>query len=245
MASSTIDSRRDQVFPRLEPHEVERLARFGQARAFAQGEALFRAGEVSLGMFIILEGRVAISRRDAQGHPELIVEEGPGQFLAELAQLSGRPSLVDGVARTDVRVLVVPPERLRALLVAEAELGERIMRALILRRVSLIEAGAGPIVIGHGGSHDMLRLQGFLARNGHPQMELDPTADESARAIIDRFQVAEEELPIVLCPGGQLLRNPTERELARCIGLAVRLDPERVYDVAVVGAGPAGLATAV
>jgi len=131
-------------------------------------------------------------------------------------------------------------------MVAEADLGERIMRALILRRVGLIETGTGgPLIIGRAENGDVLRLEGFLSRNGHPHQRLDPDSDPDAEALIKRFHLDREHLPIVLCPGGQLLRNPTENELARCIGMVGPVDTGRVYDVAVVGAGPAGLATAV
>src|SRR5208283_4819846 len=142
--------------------------------------------------------------------------------------------------------LIIPPERLRAVMVAEAELGERIMRALILRRVGLIETGAGgPVIVGRADNGDVLRLENFLRRNSHPHQVLDPDIDSDAKALVERFRVDPGQLPIVLCPGGQLLRNPSETELARCIGLVGPIDPDRVYDVAVVGAGPAGLATAV
>jgi thioredoxin reductase (NADPH) len=130
--------------------------------------------------------------------------------------------------------------------VAEAELGERIMRALILRRVGLIETGAGgPVIVGRADNGDVLRLEGFLRRNAHPRQRLDPETDPAAQALIERFHVDPSQLPIVLCPSGALLRNPSEVELARCIGLVGPIDPDRVYDAAVVGAGPAGLATAV
>ena len=148
--------------------------------------------------------------------------------------------------REPVEALIIRPDRLRALLVAEAELGERIMRALILRRVGLLETGAGgPVIVGRAENGDVLRLEGFLRRNGHPHQRLDPETDPEAKALIERFHVDPGQLPIVLCPGGQLLRNPSETELARCIGLVRPIDPNRLYDVAVVGAGPAGLATAV
>lgn len=245
MPQTILDTRREQMFPRLEPDEVERVRRFGQVRAYAAGEALYRAGEAGHGMFVILSGEVVVTRRDADGQDVPIVEEGAGQFLAELAQLTGQPALVDAHARTDVEALAIPPERLRALLIAEAELGERIMRALILRRVSLIEAGAGPIIVGRDDDADVVRLKGFLARNGQPHFGLDPRHDASAEALIARFNIHEAELPIVLCPGGDMLRNPTEAELGRCLGMVGRVDPDRLYDVAVVGAGPAGLAAAV
>ena len=145
-----------------------------------------------------------------------------------------------------VEALVIPSQRLRDLMVQEAELGERIMRALILRRVGLLESGtSGPIIIGHAGNGDVLRLQGFLARNGQPHRVLDPDSDSCAQTLIERFHVDPHHLPIVLCPNGKLLRNPGENELARCIGLVRPIDPDKLYDVAIVGAGPAGLAAAV
>ena len=119
------------------------------------------------------------------------------------------------------------------------------MRALILRRVGLIESGAGPIVVGSDQNGDVLRLTNFLRRNGHPYQQLDPASDGCAQTLVERFNVASEELPIVLCPSGKLLRNPTEGQLARCVGLVGPLDAAKLYDVVVIGAGPAGLATSV
>src|SRR3984957_7373711 len=243
---SIIDRRRDQVFPELDPLELERVRRFGEIRSYAAGEALFTAGHVSDGFIVILAGKVDMTRRDQSGHVELIVAHGAGQFMGELAQLAGRPSLADATAREPVQALLIPPDRLRALLVAEADLGERIMRALILRRVGLLETGAGgPVIVGRADNSDVLRLEGFLRRNGQPLRLLNPETDAEAKALIERFHVDPGQLPIVLCPGGQLLRNPGEDELARCIGLVGPIDPNRTYDVAMVGAGPAGLAAAV
>jgi thioredoxin reductase (NADPH) len=243
--ASTLDSRRHQMFPTLGRAEIERLRRFGERRSYADGEALVRVGEVGHGLTAILSGEVEISAREG-AQRTLIVRHTPGAFVGELAQLSGRPALVEGYAIGPVEVLIIAPERLRALIVGEAELGERVMRALILRRVALIESGAaGPVIVGAAENGNMLRLEGFLSRNGHPHQRLDPAEDPEARALIERFHVDPAELPIVLCPDGQLLRNPSETALARCLGMVGALDPERVYDVAVVGAGPAGLATAV
>ncbi|MEI9993359.1 MAG: FAD-dependent oxidoreductase [Rhizomicrobium sp.] len=245
-AQSIIADRHDQVFPRLTPAEVERIRRFGETRAYALGDAVARTGEVSPGFFIVLKGEIAIKQRDSLGREELIVTHGPGHFLGELAQLSGRPSLVDATALTAVETIVIRPQRLRDLLVEEAELGERIMRALILRRVSLIESGGGgPIIVGRETQGDVLRLASFLRRNGHPYTILCPGEDEDARALLERFHVEPHELPIVLCPNGELLRNPDENVLARCLGLVGALDPDRLYDVAIVGSGPAGLGAAV
>src|SRR5229473_173370 len=243
---SVIDTRRPQMFPTLELTEIERLRRFGEVRSYGAGEALAKVGAVGHGLAIILAGHVDITQHDQWGRRTPIVTHGPGSFMGELAQLAGRPALVDAYAQGPVEALIIPPEQLRALLIAEVELGERIMRALILRRVNLLERGVGgPIIVGRADNGDVLRLAGFLRRNGHPHESLDPEDDPEAKALVERFHVGPGQLPIVLCPGGQLLRNPSESELARCIGLVGPIDPNRVYDVAVVGAGPAGLAAAV
>jgi thioredoxin reductase (NADPH) len=249
MASSSqsiVEQRRDQIFPTLDPLEIDRARRFGNVRTFAAHQALVTSGQVAAGLIVILAGKVAVTERGYIDKPTSIMSPGPGNFMGELAQLAGRPALVDAVAQGPVEALIIPPERLRALMIAEAELGERIMRALILRRVALLQAGTGgPIILGRAENGDVLRLQGFLRRNGHPHQLLNPENDPAAKALTERFHVDPGELPIVLCPGGQLLRNPGEDELARCLGLVKPIDPDRLYDVAVVGAGPAGLATAV
>ncbi|QRM33885.1 FAD-dependent oxidoreductase [Microvirga sp. VF16] len=246
LTQSTITTRRDQMFPILKPAEMMRLYRFGEVQRYRAHEPLVRSGEAGYGLAVILTGKVAVTRYDETGQQEPIITYGPGGFTGELAQLSGHPALVDAHALEPVEALIIPPERLRGLLVAEAELGEQIMRALILRRVGLIEAGVGgPLIIGQADDGNVLRLENFLARNGHPYKRLDPMGDPAAGTLIERFHIASEHLPIILCPSGQLLRNPTEFELARCIGLVGALDPNRICDVVVVGAGPAGLATAV
>src|SRR5215468_4794356 len=243
---SIIDTRRDQMFPILESADIERVRRFGAVRSYRAGETLVEVGKVGPGLTILLTGRVDITQHDGSGHRRHIVTHGPGSFMGELAQLAGRPALVDAHAEEEVEALIIPPDRLRALLIGEAELGERVMRALILRRVGLLETGAGgPVIVGLPQNGDVLRLEGFLRRNGHPYQRLNPGTDADAKALIERFHVDAGQLPIVLCPGGQLLRNPTEPELARCIGLLGLIDPNHLYDVIVVGAGPAGLATAV
>ena len=245
-APPIIETRRHQMFPTLESTEIERVRRFGETRSYNSGEALVKVGEVGHGLIVVVSGNVEVSQRDQSGRRSLIVTHGPGAFMGELAQLAGRPTLVDAYAKNPVEALLIPPNRLRALLISEAELGERIMRALILRRVGLLETGVGgPVIVGRLESGDMLRLENFLRRNGHPHQTLNSETDLEAKALIERFHVDSGQLPIVLCPGGQLLRNPGENELARCIGLVRPIDPNRIYDVAIVGAGPAGLAAAV
>jgi thioredoxin reductase (NADPH) len=237
--------REAQTFPTLTADEIARVSRFGVRRRHADGEMLVETGKPRPGMFVILSGRVLVSQRDGLGRVTPIVEEGAGQFLGELGQLSGeRPSLVEATARGDVEGILIPPAQLRALLVAEAELGERIMRALILRRVALIDSHVGGVVlIGPTGSSDMIRLEGFLTRNGVPHHALDPATDPEAREIVEHYQAADS-LPLAICAVCEVLRNPTVSELARQLGM-VRIPEDRIYDVAVVGAGPAGLSTAV
>jgi thioredoxin reductase (NADPH) len=238
--------RRAQTFPELTSAEIARMRRFGEIRTYRHGERLFEAGKRGPGMFVVLAGHVAISQRDGLGHVTPVINQGPGQFLAEVGQLSGRPALVDGRAEGDVETLLIPPDRLRALLVAEADLGERIMRALILRRVSLIQGGVGGLVlIGPSNSTSVAGVQNFLIRNGYPHHLLDPERDNDAAEIIARYSPSPSDWPLVVAFDGRVLKNPSEHELALAIGMIGGPRGQKIYDVAVVGCGPAGLATAV
>jgi thioredoxin reductase (NADPH) len=245
-AAESAFPRFEQTFPTLTSEEIARMHRFGEVRHYSDRQALFETGTVGPGMFVILSGQVAVTKRNGLGYVAPIIDQGPGKFLAELSQLSGRVSFVDGHAKGDVETLLIPPERLRALLIAEADLGERIMRALILRRVSLIRAGAGgPILIDAPDSAGVVRLQGFLARNGYPHELLDPVADPDAAALVARYSPSPAGWPLVVAPDGTVLCDPSESELARAMGMIRPLPKDKVYDVAVVGSGPAGLSTAV
>jgi thioredoxin reductase (NADPH) len=238
--------RHEQTFPSLTSAEIARMRRFGDVRTFRDGECLFQTGKPGPGMFVVLSGNVAITQRDGLGHITPVIDQGPGQFLAEIGQLSGRVALVDGHAKGDVETLLIPPEKLRALLVAEADLGERIMRALILRRVNLIQAGVGgPVLIGPSNSTSVAGLQNFLIRNGFPHHLLDPEKDHDAAEMIARYSPSPSDWPLVVTIDGTVLRNPEERQLARALGMIGGPRGEKIYDVAIVGCGPAGLATAV
>jgi thioredoxin reductase (NADPH) len=222
------------------------MRRFGEVRNYKNGEMLFETGKPGPGMFVVLSGHVAITQRDGLGHVTPVIDQGPGQFLAEIGQLSGRIALVDGHAEGDVEALLIPPERLRALLVAEADLGERIMRALILRRVSLIQGGVGgPVLIGPQDSSGVIRLQSFLTRNGIPHHLLDKDSDGDAAELIARYSPSPSDWPLVVMVDGTVLRNPAESELARALGMIGGPAGDKIYDAAIVGCGPAGLATAV
>jgi thioredoxin reductase (NADPH) len=243
---STIDSRDEQMFPKLTPREIDRLRRFGEVRRYAAGNALFVTGDIAPGMYVLIEGSVRVTRRDPLGHSAPIVEQGPREFVAEVGQLSGQPAFVDVHAIGDVEALLIPPENLRALMIEEPELGERIMHALILRRVALIEAGAGgPVLIGPESSPDVVGLQGFLARNAYPHQLLDPARDEDAAKLVQQYAPNPADLPLAVCPRGTILKSPSEAELARALGMVPIDERDRTYDVAIVGAGPAGLSTAV
>jgi thioredoxin reductase (NADPH) len=238
--------RYQETFPELTAQEIDRLRRYGSLRKYSDGEKLFEAGKISPGMFVVLKGLVAITQRDGLGHLAPIAERGEGQFLGDVGQLSTRATLVDATAEDDVETLLIPTEGLRALLVAEAELGERIMRALILRRVALLQGGAaGAVLIGSAGAADVIRLEGFLTRNGYPHHLLDPARDPEAKEVIARYTDVAGGLPLVICPDGSVLGNPSEAAVSRQIGLTAPSRSNFVYDVAVVGAGPAGLSTAV
>jgi thioredoxin reductase (NADPH) len=237
--------RHEQTFPTLTSQEIARIRRFGELRHYTDGECLFETGKPGPGMFVVLSGHVAITQRDGLGHVTPVIDQGPGQFLAEIGQLSGRVALVDGHAEGDVETLLVPPDKLRALLVAEAVLGERIMRALILRRVSLIQGGVGgPVLIGPSTSTSVARLQNFLTRNGFPHHLLDPATDHDAAEWLARYVTSPADLPLAVTADGTVLRNPNENELARALGM-IGARGDKTYDVAIVGCGPAGLATAV
>lgn len=242
---SIVEQRREQMFPKLAPAEIERLRRFGTLRRHAAGERMLAMGDPAR-TIVILSGRVAITQRDPFGRVIPVVEQEAGEFVAEVASLTGRPALVDAQSATDVEALEISPDSLRALLVAEAEMGERIMRALIIRRVALIETGVGgPVLIGPEAHHDLVRLQGFLARNAYPHRVLDPEQDHDAAVLVERYAAEEADLPLVVCFDGSVLKNPAEAELAHRLGMVQSEATDRVYDVAIVGAGPAGLATAV
>ena len=245
---SLADTRRHQMFPVLDRVQIETARRFasGPARTFAAGEVVFRAGATNAPAWLVLEGGIDIVRRDALGRELPITTHRPGQFSGEISQLAGQAALAEGRACSEgCTALPFDAAHLRALVVGSAEIGEIVMRAFILRRVALIEeGGAGSVLVGSRGSPDLVHLEGFLSRNGYPYVVMDAT-DEQGRAIVERFGILPEELPLMLCPNGTVLKRPTDAEAGICLGITPKLDPQKVYDVAVVGAGPAGLAAAV
>ena len=244
-APAGLAGRIHQLFPALTESEIGRAGRFGTVHKYPRGTRLYSAGERAPGMFVVLDGIVAISQRDGRGNVAPIVREGPGQFSGEIALLSDRYALTDGVAEEDVEVLLLPPAQLRALIIAEADLGERIVRALILRRVALLQSSAsGPVLMGHPEAAGMLRLENFLRRNDQPHQVVDASEGVEATIFREQYGAAQSDV-VVLCPNGTTLLNPSEASLARSLGMLDSIEHDELYDVAVVGAGPAGLATAV
>jgi len=247
---STLDnrvagSRQSQAFPVLGARELSRLARFGHPAHYATGEALFAAGLVGPGMVIILSGVVSVLQRDGLQHTHLMASQGAGEFVAEVSQLSGKPALMDALADCSVDAIVIEPTALRALIVEEAELGETITRALILRRVALVDAElTGAVVVGAASSPAVVRLQNFLARNGQPHHHVDPAREERPCPLLAQYQIGPQEALLVGLDGA-VLRNPTDTEVARHLGLVDTREHDELFDLAIVGAGPAGLATAV
>jgi thioredoxin reductase (NADPH) len=224
--SPTVENRRAQMFPVLAPEEIAHMRRFGVERRFADGEHLFETGKTGPGMFVVLSGSVRVTRHDGIGHEIPLVEHGVGQFSAELGQLSGKPAFVDSFAVGDVETLLIAPDQLRALLVAEASLGEKIMRALILRRMGLIETGSGgPVLIGAPSEAGVLRLRNFLSRNGYPHQYFDPAADEDAKAFIERIVPSPEDMPLVLCPDGTVCATRRRVRWPNAWGCWVRIRP--------------------
>jgi thioredoxin reductase (NADPH) len=244
-----VDTRRHQMYPVLDAAQMAIARRFASdvARTFLPGEVIFDVGARNIPIWLVLEGSIEIARRDGLGREKPIVSEGPGQFSGEVSQLSGRGALAAGRAGPDgCTALPIDAAHLRALMVGDAELGETVMRAIVLRRVGLLEGGgSGAVLVGRPGTADLVRIQGFLTRNGYPSTVIDSSADSEGRGLVERFGVPPEELPLMICPDGTVLKRPTDAQAGMCLGITPELDENKIYDVAVVGAGPAGLATAV
>lgn len=244
-AFSVLSSREEQMFPLLSAREIERARLFGEEMQWKAGDVMYSMGGLSPGLVVMLKGHARVVRRDALGRVHRIFEYHPRQFLGEIAQLFGHPCLGDAVVVEETTAIVVRPEDLRRLLMMEAEIGEKVMRALILRRTGLIERGSGPVLIGDSRDARLISLQDLLRRNSYPYALVDAREDPETMALLKRISATEADFPIVICPDGTVLRAPDVNQVATRLGWLPDLDPAHVYDVAIVGAGPAGLAAAV
>ncbi len=240
-----LEARRAQMFPVLSGGELARVGAFGVETTFEDGEIVFEQGDRDVPFYVVLEGELEIV------HPRGKLEEpitvhGAREFAGEVSLLADRPALVRGRARGRLRVIRVERARLRSLIQTDPDLSEVLMRAFILRRVGLLRAGQGDVVvIGSRDSAATLRLQEFLVRNGHPYGYVDVDRDPDVQTLLDEFHVDTADIPILICGDKRALRNPTDAEVAECLGFNVAFEPGIVHDVVICGAGPGGLAAAV
>jgi thioredoxin reductase (NADPH) len=242
--TSTFASRVDQVFPKLTPAQIARVAVSGHARRVEPGEVLVEAGEQTTRFFVVTEGQVEIVRPSGAAQ-EIVAICQAGQFTGEVNLLSGRPGLARLRASEPGEVIELDRAHLLALVQTDSELSEIFLRAFILRRVELIALGLGEVLVGSSHSPGTLRVREFLTRNGHPYSFVDVERDADVQDLLDRFHVGVEDVPILICRGEQVLRNPSNQQVADCLGFNEAIDQTRIRDVVIVGAGPSGLAAAV
>ena len=241
----TLTARIGQMFPTLTPAQVERIARQGRRRAVRHGEVLFEAGTGNVPFFVVATGQVEIVQPSGAAET-LIAVHGPGQFTGEVQMLSGRRALVLARVSEAGEVIELDRARLLALVQTDSELSEIILRAYILRRVELIAHGFGDVVlIGSNHCAGTLRVKEFLTRNGHPYAYIDLDHEADVQEMLDRFQVSTADVPVLICRGDVVLRNPSNQQIAECLGFNATIDPAQLRDLVIVGAGPAGLAAAV
>jgi len=243
----TIDTpdRQAEAFPVLTAAQIARVRPYANVRSVQAGEVLFVPGKSGMSCFVVLSGKLDISMSSLSGE-HVFVTYGPGQFSGEVVLISGARALSRGRVAEPGEFLEIGPDALRTLIARDAELSDIFMRAFLLRRVALIAGGLGNVtVLGSQHSSNTLRLREFLTRNGHPHGYVDLDSDKASQELLDRFDIKLEDIPVVICSGKNVFRNPTNQRLAECLGFAGHLDDHRIYDVAIVGAGPAGLAAAV
>ncbi len=248
MSSALIPSALDartQAFPVLTAAQISRIRPHGRVREVKPGEILFEPGDTQMPFFVLLSGSMEILQPSFSGERE-IVKHGPGEFTGEMTMISGQRCLVRGRVTAPGEFLELSSEGLRSLIAKDAELSEVLMRAFILRRLALISRGYGNVILmGSRHSAGTLRLREFLSRNGYPYTNVDLDTDSGSQQLLDRFDVKLDEIPVLICDGRTVLRNPSTQKLAECLGFNANIDDLRVLDLAIVGGGPAGLAAAV
>jgi thioredoxin reductase (NADPH) len=236
----------DAMFPALDDAQIARLRAFGEQRQAQPGEIIYDQGDAMHGVFVVLSGSIEIVGVSRSSDGAVIRVLGPGAFTGEVNQLSGRRSLVRCRAREASLLLEIGRANLQRVLQTDVALGEIFLRAFLVRRVYLIANSVGDaLLIGSSHSGDTLRLREFLARNGHPHTYVDVERDPDVQAILDQFQIRVTDIPVLICRGQLVLRNPSNAEAAECFGLNAGIDEESAYDLIVIGAGPSGLAAAV
>src|SRR3954470_3361483 len=238
-------ARPDQLFPTLTAAQMARIGAHGATRGVRRGERLVEAGDQVVPFFVVVEGAIEIVQMLDEAET-IVAVHGPGQFSGEVNMISGRRALFAARAREDGRIIVLDREQVVKLVQNDAELSEILMRAFILRRVELVATGLGDaILIGSAHSPGTLRGKGFLTRNSHPYTYIDLDHDGELQALLHHFHVGVSDVPVLVCRGERVLRNPTNAEIADCLGFNDAIDQTHVRDLVIVGAGPAGLAAAV
>jgi thioredoxin reductase (NADPH) len=233
------------MFPKLTPAQIKRIAAVGTLRRVERGHILVNQGEVTVPFFVVMSGEIEILQPTASGELP-ITNHLAGEFTGEVNMLSGRRSLVCMRMKEAGEVIQLDRHGLQTLVQTDVELSEILMRAFIFRRLELISHGAGDVVlVGSSHSSGTLRIKEFLGRNGHPYSYVDLDRDEGVQELLDRFQVRIDEIPVLICRGNAVLRNPTNQQVADCLGLNAEIDESHIRDVLVIGAGPSGLAAAV
>jgi len=237
--------RQAEAFPVLTPAQIDRIRPYGTARTVRAGEILFEAGDLGIPCFVVLSGKLDIVITKLSGE-HVFATHGPGNFSGDMVLISGAGSMARGRVAEPGEFVEVTANALRLLIAKDAELSDIFMRAFIHRRLALIAGDMGNVVIlGSRHSANTLRLREFLTRNGQPHAYVDLDSDTTAQELLDRFSVKIDEIPVVICSGKAVQRNPTTQQLAQCLGLSGKIDESHILDVAIVGAGPAGLAAAV
>jgi thioredoxin reductase (NADPH) len=237
--------RKNQTFPTLTAPQIARLAAHGKRIIVPKDKILAEPGDRHRQLLVVLSGSVEIVRPTLQGE-QLLVVLTAGQFTGEMSTLRGVGSLARARVREDAELLAIPDDQLRTVVQTDALLSELFMRAFILRRVALVAAQQGDLIlIGSRHSAGTLRLQQFLTRNAYPYVNLDVESDSDVQPLLDRFHVTADDIPIVICRGEKVARNPTNAQLAECLEMNPQIDSKTVRDLVVIGAGPAGLAAAV
>jgi thioredoxin reductase (NADPH) len=241
---SALDAR-TQLFPLLSSTQIDRIRPFGRVRSVHTGETLFEPDDTAVPFFVLLSGQMEIVQPALDGE-RLVTTHGPGGFTGEMTMISGQRCLVRGSVTEPGEFLELSREALLSLVARDAELSEVLMRAFILRRLELVRAGYGNVVLmGSRHSAQTLQLREFLSRNGHPYTYIDLDTDRTAQELLDRFEVQASEVPVLICHGRTVLRSPSIQKVADCLGFNVSIDNTHVRDLIIVGAGPAGLAAAV